>query len=1211
MKKLILGGLLTLSCISMADDIELYVGSESQRIGGDPKVLIIFDNSGSMRGTSLGKPAYDPNYDDGAGYPVIGDLNDGGEPAVYFTKGLGLDNTIPIPGGPNERRRFLKDINGCQSSWDILATVGYYTGYFREHKYQGANGTWVAIPDNNGMNIEVIDCYADIDNDNPINAPGVDPGMPVDGLGRNNSPIYYSPLGDAQGGTRPTFNTGELVTLYSEDYLRWAAADVDDIGGAVPQSRLERAQTTITDFIISNPNFDFGLQIFNINHSGENARDGGRIVFGIQDMDLTSKTALLDIINNQLDPETNTPLCESLYEASVYFGGKTVDYGDNDTNIDSYTANTPPRDTSIESGSNYITPFDACTKQIYTILITDGGPTLDNAANDKIAGVEATTYTTVTDGITASVTSHLASLAYYMRTHDLVSGEAATAAEIAANGGAGDFSRIKNSTLSTIAFDFPIGDVAESDPPGAKLLKDAATRGGGQYYNAESSDELRDALKDFAFNISKSHGSFTAPAVATNNFDRTKTLDSIYYAMFQPGEGPRWSGNIKKLKVTDSSIQGQNEGSGIDSEGNISENTITYWTTGDDADGNEVDKGGVAQKLRTKHGVDNERKVLSDVKLGDGGELLALTRANALNTYINTEALALELGVFDDDAHLNIDNMLAWAKGDNVDLVPDDDGTIPEIRYDVFGDPLHSKPMVINYGSEASPDIRIIVGTNAGVLHMFADSGDSVDESWAYMPGEFLKNISGLRSNFPSPTKVYGVDGTPTTYISDDNGNGEIDGDDKVWLFFGLRRGGNSYYALDISDPDDPKFMWNKTYEGAGQSWSQPRVTYSKINIAAEEVKPVLIFGAGYAITKDGPTIGGSDNGVGVGIFMVDAKSGNLIWRLHETSSAITTTFAGTDSIPTKIGILDSDADGFVDRLYAGDTGGNVWRIDMPGTAIAEWSVIKLASLGGFDSNTDDRRFFNQPTIVRALITETIESTLDVYDAETNTTVTTTQIDRYKKPYDAILLGSGDVTNPLGTDTEDKFFMIKDEFIVTQTMTVALTPDVIIKDDLKDYTDNPFQGLAGDALQTEQLLASAKSGWYIDFELGGEKSMSSAAVISGVAYFNSFTPAAPPESGEVCSAEDGGAALYAVDLALGTTIYDNRRIEIGYNPPGEPTFVTIDDPDFVVDPENPDAEPPQILAIIAPDIKPLCTGDACPGSNKFQTNRTYLYTTEE
>ena len=68
-----------------------------------------------------------------------------------------------------------------------------------------------------------------------------------------------------------------------------------------------------------------------------------------------------------------------------------------------------------------------------------------------------------------------------------------------------------------------------------------------------------------------------------------------------------------------------------------------------------------------------------------------------------------------------------------------DDGSITDIRYDVFGDPLHSKPLVINYGGSANDqDVRIILGTNAGFLHMFDDNGATVDETWAFMPKEFF-----------------------------------------------------------------------------------------------------------------------------------------------------------------------------------------------------------------------------------------------------------------------------------------------------------------------------------------------------------------------------------------------------------------------------------------------------------------------------------------
>src|SRR6185503_16527634 len=51
--------------------------------------------------------------------------------------------------------------------------------------------------------------------------------------------------------------------------------------------------------------------------------------------------------------------------------------------------------------------------------------------------------------------------------------------------------------------------------------------------------------------------------------------------------------------------------------------------------------------------------------------------------------------------------------------------------------------------------------------------------------------------------------------------------DDKVLLFFGQGRGGSNYYALDVTDENNPKLMWkhggssgDNTFVGLGQSWS-------------------------------------------------------------------------------------------------------------------------------------------------------------------------------------------------------------------------------------------------------------------------------------------------------------------------------------------------------------------------------------------------------
>ncbi|WP_210440164.1 hypothetical protein, partial [Vibrio crassostreae] len=87
-------------------------------------------------------------------------------------------------------------------------------------------------------------------------------------------------------------------------------------------------------------------------------------------------------------------------------------------------------------------------------------------------------------------------------------------------------------------------------------------------------------------------------------------------------------------------------------------------------------------------------------------------------------------------------------------------------------------------------------------------------------------------------------------------------------------------------------------------------------------VTPVLIFGAGYSPSaKDGLSLGASDT-KGRGGFIVNAESGKLMHHFGPTSQ-----LSGIlDSIPSRIAVLDGNGDGITDRIYATDTGGNVWR---------------------------------------------------------------------------------------------------------------------------------------------------------------------------------------------------------------------------------------------------------------------------------------------
>ncbi len=139
------------------------------------------------------------------------------------------------------------------------------------------------------------------------------------------------------------------------------------------------------------------------------------------------------------------------------------------------------------------------------------------------------------------------------------------------------------------------------------------------------------------------------------------------------------------------------------------------------------------------------------------------------------------------------------------------------------------------------------------------------------MPWEFLPNLAELKANAPSGVhSVYGFDGSPVAFTKRVGNRLE-----KAWVFMGLRRGGRGYYALDVTNPDNPKLMWHVNADTAGmselgQSWAKPVVT----SIPGYGDKPVLIFGAGYSPAKDTLRVGSADS----------QGAGYLSWMLKPVS---------------------------------------------------------------------------------------------------------------------------------------------------------------------------------------------------------------------------------------------------------------------------------------------------------------------------------------
>lgn len=1171
--------IITLLCSGqlMSEDIELYVRSIADRIGTSPQVLIIFDNSGSMSNSETIKSAYDPSQVYPGKY-----TNGANERAVFFTVGAAGLESLPDPD--SDARRFNEAINACMYSYIPLYGLwkhnitgvtlngyeleqaghnftdytlieggeGYYVDRVGEYYSTGQfKQTWRSLRENNGMNAtDIMDCLRDIvevEQRNPGefgaqngNGTPVGDGLPVNGYstgsgGSKTAKSHYlvANPNDIENDAgyqqyKSPFTDVAVVTLYTGNYLNWKTAAAADIGTDT-KSRLQIAKESITSVINATATVDFGLALFNINYPYEGDNDGGRIVSRIQTRTATETNVLLNTINN-IDAETNTPLCETLYEAYRYFAGKSVKYANENGSKIPWWASAdfvtidPPKDTTAESGGNYISPFGAnCRDEAYVIVITDGYPTLDNDANSAISSLSGANSNSRVDN------NYLPVLSEWMFNHDVNA----------------SLDGDQNIVTYTIGF----GQDALS---AEAILAAAAENGGGEYFPATDPDELSTALQKALISILEQSASFTSPSVASNNFDRTRSLDNVYYSMFFPEDKPRWPGNLKKLSVTNNVIVDSNGTTAIDPNGNIKSTSYSYWGASANcvdgnsvcADGNDVDRGGVAEYMAGLN--PDGRQIYSDI--GNNNSLANFVYGNAASAIAD---LAGTLGVLAGEE----ETLIKWTRG--IDVHDEDgDGSYLDTRSDLFGDPLHSKPLVINYGGTAeNQDLRIVVGTNAGFLHMFEDEGSTVKENWAFIPKSLYPNLDLLRDNIPNSGKVYGVDGSPVAYVKDIDGTINSGDGDKVWLYTGMRRGGNQYFGFNVTIPTSPSLMWTITGGGTefptlANTWSQPSIAL--INKAGHDASsPVLIFGAGYVNDSDTS----SATTLGRGIYIVDAETGERIWSFTPDANLSNNTQTSMiDAMPGKIATLDSDFDGLVDRLYASDLGGNVWRVDLYGSDPSNWTVIKLAALAG-STSSEKRKFFNEPTVVRTFFN--VKKRVSVEGNENTDVIVSKEV-----PYEGILLGSGDRAHPNSSSVNDSLYLIQDRNIVTQSFTTAPSWSNITEADLFDMTDDPINTASNDTDLQELLInMSTKKGWKIDLSGTNEKSLSSARVIGGVAYFTSYTPPATGVLANSCAIKAGVGTLYAMDLSYGTQIYDwGTSMEIGNRIPDTPvTFAGEND----------------------------------------------------
>ncbi len=874
-------------------------------------------------------------------------------------------------------------------------------------------------------------------------------------------------------------------------------------GDALGRDRMEVMQDVANDFISNMEDVNIGLMRFDIRlGAGDAYTDGGMIVHEVAPVQ-DNRTSLSNEVN-AIVHAGNTPLQETYLESAYYWMGAPALYG-----IGSYEAyrhrngryyarpraSTP--NSFVSGTTNYDSPIIGACQRNYSVYITDGVPTTDNNGTAIITSlINDPTYTEHTsrscenpDGFGGGGDC-LDELAEFLHANDF-----------------NDTLPGKQNVVSHFigfAIDLP-------------FLSRSATAGGGTYYTADDADTLRNALGAIFNNVADDVNGFTAPAVTVNDFDRTTHLDQLYFTVFQPSDNYRWPGNVKRYKFVPneqgdglSIIGWDNEVAvnpatgffydGRDNLGNVDPNVPTAWSYWSAmADGADVEVGGAADELTIN------RKVYTNA---NGNSLSLVSRGNQtmrdelINTTVPyTAGDSIPWPSTADDTV--VDRWLDWAAGiDSYDA--NGDGSFADARRSM-GDPLHSKPVVVTYGgTSGTPETVLYVGTNDGYLQ--AIDGDTGAELFSFMPKALWENIPYMAENpkLGFNSRRYGLDG-PITVWKNDGGDGVISGSDTVMLYVGMRRGGDAYYAFDVTNKNAPTLEWvfdGSDHAAMGQSWSTP--VRKKVNFGSNDspnAKDVLIFTAGYDPAQDSKSTVSNDS-YGNAVYMVDANDGSLLWS---ASNANATTIIPTmkNAIPGSVRAVDLNLDGMVDRMYTVDIVGRVFRFDVHNESSFEITGGAIAELGGTVNNnaSENRRFFYAP-----------DATIGNDNGRSFITITA---------------ASGHRADPLETGITDYLFGVRD-----------YKPFEVIGNNSGDYN----YGITTSTLTT---LSTANSvvvpyggdGFKYQITGTGEKSLARSRVFSNTAFYTTYTPGSAPSSNP-CAPAVGSGALYTIDLTTGAIVRD-------------------------------------------------------------------------
>lgn len=258
----------------------------------------------------------------------------------------------------------------------------------------------------------------------------------------------------------------------------------------------------------------------------------------------------------------------------------------------------------------------------------------------------------------------------------------------------------------------------------------------------------------------------------------------------------------------------------------------------------------------------------------------------------------------------------------------------------------------------------IYLGANDGMLHGFDASFDPVtnlptatsgNEVLGYVPARVFGKLSKLTSQTYNSSHQYFVNSSPMVGDADFSSTGA---DWKTVLVSGLGQGGQGYFALNVTDPASfaesnaaSLVLWEFTDrddQDLGYTFNQPTVN-SLNKLSAQIVKMnnnkwAVVIGNGYNNTEADGNASTTGHAVLYILYLSNTFGGT--WTLGTDYIKITTgsgTLASPNGLATPLPV-DTNGDGKVDLIYAGDINGNMWKFDVSSASPASWAVANAGS---------------------------------------------------------------------------------------------------------------------------------------------------------------------------------------------------------------------------------------------------------------------------